>query len=202
MTEPTPPADQNAAPEHANPGAQGDAGKPTVEFTPDQQREIGRLLSKERKTAADAARTAADAERAAAEEQARKDREADDAKKRGDFESVETRLKVEAKAAKDEASGLKAENDRLRAAMGAGVAARWDALPDAVKAMGARFIREDDVLARWEFLHDEATAKAVADLGPRDRSRGNGPDPKTEGGTTPNLQQTIDEMRRAKGIRR
>lgn len=189
-----------ATPDDANPGAQGDAGKPKVEFTAEQTAEIGRLLAKERRDAAAKAKADADAARAAADEQARKDREADDAKKRGDFEAVETRLKTDAQTAKDEATALRAENDRLRAAMKAGVDAQWGALPDVIRGPAARYLAEDDVLGRWEFLNDPETRKH-ADAATRDAARGNGPDPKPGGASgLPSVSDVADEFRRTRGV--
>lgn len=148
---------------NATSGEQGDGSSDgKVTFSKEQQDEIGRLLSKERKAAADKARADAKAEADAAAEQARKDKEAEDAKKAGDFEKVESTLKADLDAARTEATSLKGENDQLREAMKAGVDAQWKDLPPALQLAG-KVIAEDDVLGRWNFLNDPDVVKQVKD---------------------------------------
>lgn len=184
-------------PDGANPGGQGDAGKPKPEFSAEQMAEIGRIVSKERKDAATKAAADAQSARDAADDQARKDREADDAKKRGDFERVETAIKADLDAAKTERDGLKAENDRLRAAVEGVLADEWKKLPSEVR--DAYLGADDDPLAKMAFL---PKGKALAEKLAGGAQRGNGSNPPTGGGTAPTLDQTKQEMRALMGIRR
>ncbi|MDQ3124155.1 MAG: hypothetical protein M3Q74_00920 [Pseudomonadota bacterium] len=182
----------------ANPGDTGGT-RDRPEFTPEQEKAIGRLLAKEREAARSAALAAAEQERAAAAEQARKDREADDAKKRGEFDKVEQALRGDLTAAKTEAGSLKAENEQLREAVNRVLDDEWKALSaEARDAYAAAGGSEDDPLARLRYL------PAGKKLSPRaDPARGNGSDPRPAGAAgPPSLSQTTDEFRRMHGIRR
>ncbi|MGE0541222.1 MAG: hypothetical protein AB7R89_13695 [Dehalococcoidia bacterium] len=160
----------------------GDGSDGKIEFTKEQQDHIGKLLSKERKAAADKARADAKAEADAAAEQARKDKEAADLKAKGDFEQVETTLKADLKTAQDEATALKGEVDQLRAAMAEGIAVGWKDLPEEVRKVGEKQHAEDDVLGRWTFLNDPDTKALVAKLTDKaERKSGNGYSPKSSG---------------------
>jgi len=180
---------ESAGKTDANPG--GNEGEPKdgakdgegkVEFSEEQQRHIGKLLSAERKAAADKARADAKADADAAAERERKAKEEADLKAKGEFEKVETQLKADLETAQTEATSLKAENDQYRAAMAEGIEAGWQALPEAVRKLGEKQHAEDDVLGRFRFLHDPDTAALVKQLSEKaDAKRGNGHDPKPSG---------------------
>ena len=161
-------------------GKGDDAGK--VTFSAEQEAHIGKLLSAERKAAADKARADAKAEadaKATADAKAKADA---DAKAKGDFEAVETGLRADLKTAQDEATAAKAENDQLREAMKSGIEAGWKELPAEVRAIGEKSHPEGDVLGRWAFLHDADTQALVKKLtGAADARRGNEGGPKGNG---------------------
>lgn len=177
----------DAKPGDANPGGtEGDAGTATkIALSDAQQDEVNRLLSKERRDAEKRGREAEARVRDEADEQKRKQREADEDKKRGDFEKVEGQLKTDLDAVKADVTRLTGENDRLKAAMTSGVEARWKELPEPVRNVYKG--DAEDVLARWEYLHDDAVqalTKELAEKAPA--ARGNGPDPRGNGAAKPN----------------
>lgn len=181
------PTDPNATPDDANPGAQGDAGKPKVEFTEEQRRELGRIVAKERRLAADAARAEADAARAEADEQARKDRERQQEIDKGNFDAARSSLEGERDAAKGEATSLKAENDQLRAAVDSVLAAEWTALPAEVR--DAYSGADDDPLAKLAWL--PKGKKLAEKLTGSNGSGGNRPGPNPSGNGTPEVTSLV-----------
>jgi len=183
-------------------GEQGDGrGEDKVAFSSEQQRHIDKLIGDARKDAARIAADRAKADRDAADADARKQKDADDARKAGDFEKVELQLKTDLEGAKNEVTSLKAENDRLKQAMQTGLDAGWSALPDEVRKIGEKQHPDDDVLGRWEFLHDTDTMALVKklNLDQRDVKRGNGPDPKGRGESKPTVEQEAAALRQHGG---
>lgn len=173
--------------------SEGEKGEKKVEFTAEQQEHIGKLLSKERKAAADKAKADAKSETDAAAEQSRKDKEAEDARKAGDFEKVETTLKNDLETAKGEVKTLTEQNQALRDAMKTGVEAQWKELPASLQVAG-KFIGEDDILARWNYLHDADVQKQIAEANKADPKRGNGRDPKSTGDGNVEIKSLIPKQ--------
>ena len=167
---------------NAEPGAQ-DGGSEKVEFTAEQQREMGRILARERKAAADKARADAKAEADAVADQARKDKAAEDAKKAGDFEKVESTLKTDLQAAKDAQSALQAQVDQYQAAVDAVLKADWDALADDVKEFYPG--DEDDTLAKVNWLPKGKALHAKLHPEKTDPKAAHGRDPKATGAAKP-----------------
>lgn len=170
--------------DHANPG--GNQGE---SFTPiTSEAELAQYKADLRKNiAADLRKSIADdlkAQQDTKAEDERKAREADEAKKRGEFETVETQLKTDLEAAKADAMRLTGENDRLKAAMASGVDVRWKEMPERVQKLYKG--EAEDVLARWEYLHDDDVQALVKDLTDKTAvARGNGPDPQGNGVARP-----------------
>lgn len=166
-----------------------DGGSKTVTFTEEQQRELGRLLAKERKLAADKARADAKAEADARAEQARKDKEAEDAKKAGDFEKVESTLKADLQTANDEKAALQEQVDQYQAAVDAVLKADWDALADDVKEYFPG--DEDDTLAKVNWLPKGKALQAKLHPDKSDPKAAHGRDPKATGAAKPELKPLI-----------
>ena len=170
--------------QHATSGEHGDGHSDRkVTFSKEQQDEIGRLLSKERKAAADKARADAKAEADTAAEQARKDKEAEDAKKAGDFEKVESTLKADLQVAKDAQTALQAQVDQYQAAVEAVLRADWDALADDVKEFYPG--DEDDTLAKVNWLPKGKTLQAKLHPPQADQKAAHGRDPRATGTSKP-----------------
>lgn len=185
----------DAKPTDANPGGtEGDGGTATkIELSDAQQAEVNRLLSKERRDAEKRGREAEARARDEAAEQERKQREADEDKKRGDFAKVEGQLKTDLDAAKADMTRLTGENDRLKAAMTSGVEARWKELPEPVRNVYKG--EAEDVLARWEYLHDDAVQALTKELAEkRPVVRGHGPDPLGSGPAGPEVKSLISKQ--------
>lgn len=171
-----------------------DSGSEKVTFTDEQQRELGRLLAKERKAAADKARADAKAEADAREVQARKDKEAEDAKKSGDFEKVESTLKADLQTANDEKASLQAQVDQYQAAVDAVLKADWDALADDVKEYFPG--SEDDTLAKVNWLPKGKALQAKLHPGSTEGKAAHGRDPKATGAS----KATNDDARKAQSV--
>lgn len=171
-----------------------DGGSEKVTFTAEQQREMGRLLARERKAAADKARADAKAEADAAADQARKDKEAEDAKKAGDFEKVESTLKADLQTANDEKAALQAQVDQYQAAVDAVLKADWDALADDVKEYFPG--DEDDTLAKVNWLPKGKALQAKLHPDKTDPKAAHGRDPRATGTSKP----TNEEARKAQGV--
>jgi hypothetical protein len=104
------------------------------------------------------------------------------AAKKGEFEALAKKREGERDAAKQEAASLQAQVDQLKTAMEEGLATSWAALPDAVRKQGEELIDEDDVLARFAFIHKPSTQALVKELSTKaEADRGNGPNPKPGG---------------------
>lgn len=164
---------------NATPGEQGaGSGSGKVEFSKEQQDEMGRILAKERKLAADKARADAKAEADDLAEQARKAKEADDLKAQGKFAEVEQTLKTDLQVANDEKSALQAQVDQYQAAVEGVLKADWDALAEDVKEYYPG--GEDDTLAKIHWL---PKGKALqAKLHPTDATKAaHGRDPRATG---------------------
>lgn len=168
-----------------------DGGSEKVTFTAEQQREMGRLLAKERKAAADKARADAKAEADALAEQARKAKEADDLKAQGKFAEVEQALKADLQTANDEKAALQAQVDQYQAAVDAVLKADWDALADDVKEYFPG--DEDDTLAKVNWLPKGKTLQAKLHPPQADQKAAHGRDPRATGTSKP----TNEDARKA-----
>lgn len=131
-----------------------------LELTDEQRKAFGRVLSAERKKARDNARAEAEAEAVAAADQARKDKEAAEAKEAGKFEEVEAALKADVEAEK---AKTKEANDALKAleekveAMNVAIDTfskpSWEALPEPVRKLYQG--DPEDALSKLEYLNRE-----------------------------------------------
>ena len=130
---------------------EGDGSKPKVGFSEDQQREVNRMLARERKAERDRALADAKAEADRKAEEDRKARERADAEAKGDFEKVKSDLTTERDTIAGERDDLKARYDRALAIITPQVEADWKDLPEEVTALyeGA----DDDILAKAAHLH-------------------------------------------------
>lgn len=134
--------------------------------------------------------------REAADQKARDD----DAKKRGEFETLAATREAERDEARTEAATLRAENDQLRAAMAAGIEAGWKNLPESVRKIGEKQHGDEDVLGRFQFLHDPDTAALVKQLSEREPTKpGNGRDPKSSGRSRNTVEQEAAALRQRGG---
>lgn len=169
-----------------------------ITFSPEQQRFLSNLVSRERKAAAEKATADAKAAADAAAEQSRKDKEAEDAKKAGDFEKVETTLKADVEKFKSEATSLQAQLDQYKSAMETGLNEQWAKLPDAVRKLGEKQHGEDDVLGRFAFLHDPDTEALVTELAGKsgETPRGNGRDPRSTGNAARSVEDEAKALNR------
>jgi hypothetical protein len=175
-------------------GSQGGV-ETKVEFSAEQQAFVAKLLSEERKKAAQNAReaTKAEADRKAEEERQRKAQE--DLKAKGEFEALERELRASIDQTAAERDELREEVTELRAAMKSGLDAQWKALPPFIRKHGESFFGEDDVLGRWGYVNAPATQELITQLadGDRERERGSGGLPRPKGGDgTPSIE---DEKR-------
>ncbi len=120
----------------------------------------------------------ADAEK----EDARKTREADDAKAKGDFEKVEAQLRSDLETTKTEATRLQGENDQLREAVNGSLETRVKELPEPVRKTLDDTFPADEVLARLNWLNKTSVQELIkAHVEKADPARGNGRDPKGGG---------------------
>ena len=179
-----------------NPGGTGET-KAAVVFTPEQQRVFNEAVAREKREAREAAERKFRDEAAAAEQKRKDEAAAEAAKAAGKFDEVEGKLKGDLQTVTGERDSLKAENDRLREAMKSGIEARWGEVPEKVRKIYKG--SEDDVLARWEFLHDADIADLVKTLAgeTKETPRGNGAAP-PRGGSTP---VPDDKARQANSVR-
>ena len=179
---------------NATSGEQGEgSGSGKVEFSKEQQDELGRILARERKAASDKARADAKAEADAVAEQARKDKEAEDAKKAGDFEKVESTLKADLQTAKDEKAALQAQVDQYQAAVDAVLKADWESLADDVKEYFPG--DEDDTLAKVNWLPKGKALQAKLHPDKADQKAAHSRDPKATGTS----KATNEDARKAQG---
>lgn len=140
--------DPNSDPDDpdVNEPSPGAGKKSKIEFTDEQNAEIGRIVSRETRKAKDAGRAERDAEiaaeKAAADAEAKRKADED----AGLFESVKQSLTDERDAAKAELDVATKERDALQELVKADVDAQWDELPEEVRSTfeGA----DDDVLAK------------------------------------------------------
>lgn len=137
--------------------ASGDTGSKT--FTQD---EVGKLLSEERKKAADAARQDLQKKIDDARAQEEADRKQAEEEAKGNFEQVKADLKAQAQTAKDEAEQAKGTLKRYQDAINAAYEPAAKAVPEKIMKMYQG--KDDDVLAKWEFIHHPATQELIKDL--------------------------------------
>ena len=114
-------------------------------------------------------------------EAADKKRTEKEAEEAGKFQELATTREQERDTAIQERDALKAENQKLRDTIKAGVDEQWKELPEEVRKVGEKAHPEDDVMGRYTFLTDADTKALVAKItgdGTGERRReGNGPNP-------------------------
>jgi len=113
-------------------------------------------------------------------EDADKKRREKEAEEAGKFQELATQREKERDDAIQERDALKAENQKLRDTMQAGVQEQWKALPDEVRKVGEKAHPDDDIHGRYAFLTDPDTKALVARItgdGGERRRDGNGPNP-------------------------
>lgn len=177
----------------ANSGGEqgGGGGEKKVEFSAEQQKHVDKLIGDARKDAARVAADKAKADREAADETARKERETNDLKAKGEFEKVETTLKADLQAARDEATALKGRKDQLEAAIDAVLKADWDALDDDVKEY---YPGDEDALVKVAWLPKGKTLQAKLHPTKADPKVGMARDPKSGNSTGPELTSLISKQ--------
>jgi hypothetical protein len=157
---------QEATQDTTDDATPGDTGRttaePKVEFSGEQQAHVAKLLSEERRKAKQAGRDEATAAADAERQRLHDESEADAAKKRGDFEKVETKLRADLTSATETATTLRAENDAYKTAMEEAIAGQWDDMPEIVRDLYRG--DEDDVLGRFAYMTDPKTVKHIKQL--------------------------------------
>lgn len=134
-----------------------------------------------------------DAERTAAEDEARRKKAIDDATAKGEFETVKQKLEDDIKAAKADATTLKADNDRYKTVVDKLLEDEWKTLDDqAREAFVAAGGNEEDPFARLAYLTigKKHTASRAGTNG--EPLRGSGRDPIPAGST----KRTVEDEAR------
>lgn len=185
---------QQADPPGGGGGApSGETGGNPVTFTKEQNEAIGRMISEERKKAADAAKTELQQQIDAARQKDEDERTAADLKAKGEYEALEADLKSKLQAAQDDAKQARAELKRYQEAIDAALKPVSEKVPEKVMKLypGA----EDDPLAKWEFIHRDATQDLIKDLAGEEQKpnngNGRGPGGDRTGGTGPTVEQEL-----------
>lgn len=175
------------------PGGGGGGGAPSgetgstspVTFTKEQNEAIGRMISDERKKAADTAKADLQAQIDAAATKDADERKAADLKAKGEYEALEADLRTKLTKAEDEAKAAKADLKRYHEAIEAALKPVSETVPE--KVMKLYPGQEDDPLGKWEFIHREATQDLIKDLTSTEAppNNGNGRGPGGNGNGTP-----------------